>query len=92
MFELNTKAPTTFRGFKSEAERLAKLKEWGLISSEEEKPREFLLYQGEVTQGEPFICKVVGYTEDQRVVIEFPGAFYHTISPSSLRDMQRIAL
>ncbi|KIV56457.1 hypothetical protein AM501_09900 [Aneurinibacillus migulanus] len=88
MFEYNTQAPEEFTPFRDDTDRLVKYKEWGLISCKEKKPREFLFYQGDATQGEPFICKVAGYTKDKRVVVEFPGRYYHLLCPHSLREMQ----
>lgn len=83
--------------FKSDTEKLSKLKEWTILSSSAKKLKK-ILYKGAYTIA-PIECDVIGYIEKftnpncidmvyETAVIKI-GNEIHKINPMYLKDMQK---
>ncbi|MDQ0148180.1 BRCT domain-containing protein [Eubacterium multiforme] len=72
--------------FKSEEEKLEKLKELKIISSKSKEVKE-LYYKGVYTE-DATLCDVVGFVDDNEIILNINGEF-HSIHPEYFIDMQK---
>lgn len=72
--------------FKSEEEKLEKLKELKIISSKSKEVKE-LYYKGVYTE-DATLCDVVGFVDDNEIILNINGEL-HSIHPEYFIDMQK---
>lgn len=76
--------PMAVLDFDSEDELIERCKEWNLLSGTATRVKTFQYKR----QGLALPCEIVGYVDNQTVVIEFENKQRHCIHPAYLKEMQ----
>lgn len=80
------KPKVKWQKFKSEEDKLEKLKELKIVSPKAEKVKEFF-YKGFYVN-KPTKCEVIGFVDYSEIVLKIEGQF-HSIHPDYFIDMQK---
>lgn len=76
--------PLAVQDFDSEDELIERCKEWNLLSGTATRVKNYLYKR----QGLTLPCEIVGYVDNQTVVIQFENKQQHCIHPAYLKEMQ----
>ncbi|WP_340025471.1 hypothetical protein MHI24_09955 [Paenibacillus sp. FSL K6-1096] len=76
--------PLAIQDFESEDELIERCKEWNLLSGSATRPKTYQYKR----QGLSLPCEIVGYVDNQTVVIQFENKQHHCIHPAYLKEMQ----
>ena len=76
--------PLAVQDFDSEDELIERCKEWNLLSGTATRVKTYLYKR----QGLTLPCEIVGYVDNQTVVIQFENKQQHCIHPAYLKEMQ----
>lgn len=76
--------PLAIQDFESEDELIERCKEWNLLSGSATRPKTYQYKR----QGLSLPCEIVGYVDNQTVVIQFENKQQHCIHPAYLKEMQ----
>lgn len=89
---ISVKEDDIYTEFKTKEDKLAKLKEWGLISAKATTITKPFIYKGYYTKY-PTQCDIIGYTQKQenssyQVAVILVNNSKHKIVPEYLKQMQ----
>ncbi|MEK4047124.1 hypothetical protein NSU18_26275 [Paenibacillus sp. FSL H8-0048] len=76
--------PLAVQEFESEDERIERCKEWNLLPGSATRVKTYLYKR----QGVTLPCEIVGFVDNQTVVVEFENKQQHCIHPAYLKEMQ----
>lgn len=76
--------PLAIQDFESEDELIERCKEWNLLSGSATRPKTYQYKR----QGLSLPCEIVGFVDNQTVVIQFENKQHHCIHPAYLKEMQ----
>ncbi|MFD1904444.1 hypothetical protein ACFSQ7_10800 [Paenibacillus rhizoplanae] len=76
--------PLTVQDFESEDERIERCKEWNLLPGSATRVKTYLYKR----QGLTLPCEIVGFVDNQTVVVQFENKQQHCIHPAYLKEMQ----
>lgn len=76
--------PLAIQEFESEDELIERCKEWNLLSGSATRPKTYQYKR----QGLSLPCEIVGFVDNQTVVIQFENKQHHCIHPAYLKEMQ----
>lgn len=76
--------PLAVQDFESEDELIERCKEWNLLSGSATRPKTYQYKR----QGLSLPCEIVGFVDNQTVVIQFENKQQHCIHPAYLKEMQ----
>ena len=76
--------PLAVQEFESEDERIERCKEWNLLPGSATRVKTYLYKR----QGLTLPCEIVGFVDNQTVVVQFENKQQHCIHPAYLKEMQ----
>lgn len=76
--------PLAVQDFESEDERIERCKEWNLLPGSATRVKTYLYKR----QGLTLPCEIVGFVDNQTVVVQFENKQQHCIHPAYLKEMQ----
>ncbi|QUL53951.1 hypothetical protein KDC22_27000 [Paenibacillus tritici] len=76
--------PVAVQEFESEDERIERCKEWNLLSGTATRVKTYMYKRQALT----LPCEIVGFVDNQTVVIQFENKQQHCIHPAYLKEMQ----
>lgn len=76
--------PLTVQDFESEDERIERCKEWNLLPGSATRVKTYMYKR----QGLTLPCEIVGFVDNQTVVVQFENKQQHCIHPAYLKEMQ----
>ncbi|MBP2113868.1 hypothetical protein [Paenibacillus silagei] len=76
--------PLAVQDFESEDERIERCKEWNLLPGSATRVKTYLYKR----QGLTLPCEIIGFVDNQTVVVQFENKQQHCIHPAYLKEMQ----
>lgn len=76
--------PLAVQDFESEDERIERCKEWNLLPGSATRIKTYMYKR----QGLTLPCEIVGFVDNQSVVVQFENKQLHCIHPAYLKEMQ----
>lgn len=76
--------PLAVQDFESEDERIERCKEWNLLPGSATRIKTYMYKR----QGLTLPCEIVGFVDNQTVVVQFENKQLHCIHPAYLKEMQ----
>ncbi|MEK3791610.1 hypothetical protein MKX42_07730 [Paenibacillus sp. FSL R7-0204] len=79
--------PLAVQDFDSEDERIERCKEWNLLPGSATRVKTYLYKR----QGLTLPCEIIGFVDNQTVVVQFENKQQHCIHPAYLKEMQTVS-